>query len=57
MQNNRLHPQDLVIEIDKAKEKGNLPVLQLVKAVKALCTQGVRDLLEVLKVVCVRARP
>lgn len=57
MQNNRLYPQDLVIEIDKAKEKGNLPVLQLVKDVKALCAQGVRDLLAVLLAACVRARP
>lgn len=57
MLNNRLYPQDLVIEIDEAKEKGNLPVLQLVKAVKALCAQGARDLFEVLQAACIRAGP
>lgn len=34
---NRPYPQDLAIKIDKAKEKGSLPVFLLGKAVKALC--------------------
>lgn len=34
---NRPYPQDLARKIDKAKEKGSLPVFQLGKAGKALC--------------------
>lgn len=53
---NRPYPQDLAVRIDKAKEKGNLPVFRLGKAVKALHSEGVRELPEVTQGLCVRAR-